>query len=54
MSQIAHQSPSIVLTADAPANRRLQMEFAITIEVGERFVKSTYKLEGDRPLLFSA
>lgn len=51
----------------APANRRkipailddpqkrscLQVELAVVIDVGEQFVKATYSLEGDGPLVFS-
>ena len=39
---------------DPPKNRKLQMELAITVDVGEPFVKATYRLEGDGPLFFSA
>ena len=39
---------------DAPMNRRLQIELAITVDAGEQFVKATYRLEGDGPLVFSA
>ena len=39
---------------DGPKNRNLQIELAITIDAGESFVKSTYKLEGDGALIFSA
>ena len=35
-------------------NRRLQIELAITVDAGEQFVKATYRLEGDGPLVFSA
>ena len=39
---------------DPPKNRKLQMELAITIDADEQFVKATYHLEGDGPLLFTA
>ncbi len=39
---------------DSPKNRKLQMELAMTIDAGEPFVKTTYRLEGDGPLIFSA
>lgn len=39
---------------DPPKNRKLPMELAITIDAGEPFVKATYRLEGDGPLVFSA
>lgn len=38
---------------DPPKNRKLQIELAITVDVGEPLVKATYRLEGDGPLLFS-
>ena len=31
----------------------LQVELAITVDVGEAFVKATYYLEGDGPLVFT-
>ncbi len=39
---------------DPPKNRKLQMELAVTVDVGEPFVKATYRLEGDGPLVFTA
>ena len=30
-----------------PKNRKLQIELVITVDVGEPFVKATYRLEGD-------
>ena len=42
------------ILSDDPANRKLQMELAITIDAGESFVKSTYVLEGDGALAFRA
>ena len=39
---------------DPPKNRKLQIELAITVDVGEPLVKATYRLEGDGPLVFSA
>ena len=32
----------------------LQVELAITVDAGEPFVKATYRLEGDGPLVLSA
>lgn len=32
---------------DAPKNRKLQMEIAITVDAMEPFVKATYNSEGD-------
>ena len=37
-----------------PKKRKLQMEIAITVDAMEPFVKATYNLEGDGPLLFKA
>ena len=42
------------IPSDDPANRKLQMEPAITIDAGESFVKSTYVLEGDGAFAFRA
>ena len=39
---------------DPPSNRKLKMELAITVDAGEPFVKATYHMEGDGPLVFSA
>lgn len=39
---------------DAPKKRKFQIELAVTIDAGEPFVKSTYRLEGDGPLIFTA
>ena len=39
---------------DLPQNRKLHMELAITVDAGEPFVKSTYRLEGDGPLALIA
>ena len=39
---------------DPPKNRKLQIELAIIVDVGEPLVKATYRLEGDGPLVFSA
>lgn len=38
---------------DPPSLRKLKIELAITIDAGEPFVKSTYKLEGDGALVFN-
>ena len=32
----------------------IQIELAITVDAGEPFVKATYCMKGDRPLVFSA
>ena len=32
---------------------KLQVELAAVIDYGEEFVKTTYKLEGDGPLIFT-
>lgn len=42
------------IISDAASSRKLQMELAITIDAGENFVKSTYRLEGDGALAFIA
>ena len=43
------------ILTDDPANRKLQMELAITIgDAGESFVKCTHVLEGDGALAFRA
>ena len=34
--------------------RNLQLELAALIDVGRHFVKATYTLEGDGPLILSA
>lgn len=39
---------------DPPKNRKLQVELAMTVDVGEPLVKATYQLEGDGPLVLSA
>ena len=39
---------------DPPKNRKLRVELAITVDVGEPFVKATYWFEGDGPLVLSA
>ena len=39
---------------DPPSKRKLMIELAMTIDAGEPFVKATYCLEGDGPLIFSA
>ena len=38
---------------DSQKNSKLQLELAAVIDVGEPFVKATYKLEGDGALVFS-
>ena len=42
------------ILSDDPANRKLQMELAITIDAGESFVKSMYVLEGMEYFVFRA
>ena len=42
------------LLDDPPTHRKLKIELAITVDAGEPFVKATYQLEGDGPLVFSA
>jgi hypothetical protein len=32
------------------SSKELMVEFAVTVDAGEPFVKATYKLEGDGPL----
>ena len=39
---------------DLPSYRKLNMEIASTVDAGEPFVKATYQLEGDGPLVFLA
>ena len=39
---------------DPPKNCKLHMELAITVDAMEPFVKATYYLEGDGPLIFKA
>ena len=42
------------IICDPPKNRKLHMELAITVDAMEPFVKATYNLEGDGPLIFKA
>ena len=42
------------ILSDPAKNRKLQIELAITVDVGEAFVKATYRLEGNGPLVFTA
>ena len=42
------------IISDPPKNRKLHMELVITIDAMEPFVKATYNLEGDGPLIFKA
>ena len=37
---------------DPPKWRKLRIELAVLIEAGEPFIKATYNLEGDGPLVF--
>ena len=38
---------------DPQKKSSLQVELAVVIDVGEQFVKATYSLEGDGPLVFT-
>ena len=42
------------ILSDPPKNRKLHMELAITVDAMEPFVKATYRLEGDGPLMLKA
>ena len=42
------------IISDPPKNCKRHMELAITIDAMEPFVKATYNLEGDGPLMFKA
>lgn len=50
----ANKSKLLELLSNPTQAGKLQMELAITIDVGEPFVKATYNLEGDGPLALSA
>ena len=50
----ASKSKLLEILNDPPKNRKLQMEIAVTVDAGEPFVKATYRLEGDGPLVFTA
>ena len=50
----AYKSKLIVIISNPVKLGQLQMELAITIDVGEPFVKATYNLEGDGPLALTA
>ena len=41
------------LLSNPTKSTQLQIELAITVDVGNVFVKATYKLEGDGPLVLS-
>ena len=43
----------LAILGDPVKSTRLQVELAILMDVGEHFVKATYSLEGDGPLVFS-
>ena len=44
----------VLAILNGPQNKsRLQVELAVVIDVGEQFVKATYSLEGDGPLVFT-
>ena len=42
------------ILSDPPKNRKLHMELVITVDAMEPFVKATYRLEGDGPLMLKA
>ena len=42
-----------VILADPDRSKHLELELAALIDVGQHFVKATYRLEGDGPLVFS-
>ena len=42
------------ILSDPPKKRKLKIELAMTIDAGKSFVRATYRLEGDGPLIFSA
>ena len=48
------RSKLLEILNDPSKCRKLQIELAITVDAGEPFVKSTYRLEGDGPLVFAA
>ena len=48
--QLPPQLQAILSEPQRPMN--LKLELAATIDVGEHFVKATYFLEGDGPLIF--
>ena len=50
----ANKSKLVQLLSNPTQAEQLQMELAITVDVGEPFVKATYNLEGDGPLALSA
>ena len=44
----------LAILDNPPEYRKLQIELAVTVDAGEPFVKSTYRLEGDGPLALIA
>ena len=44
----------LAILADPQKKILLQIELAVVVDVGEQFVKATYSLEGDGPLVFSS
>ena len=50
----ANKSKLLELLSDPTKSTQLQVELAITVDVGEAFVKATYNLEGDGPLALTA
>ena len=47
---MTHKPNLLAVLEDPHQCRLLQLELAATIDVGEPFVKATYRLEGDGPL----
>ena len=43
----------LAILVDTQKSSKLQLELAAVIDAGEAFVKATYKLEGDGPLVFT-
>ena len=49
----ANRGKILAILNDPQKISHLQVELAVVINVGEQFVKATYSLEGDGPLVFS-
>ena len=47
-----HHSNMLELLSNPTKSTQLQIELAITVDVVNAFVNSTYNLEGDGPLVF--
>ena len=45
---------SFLESDNPPIIHKLKIELAITVDTGEPFVKATYRMERDGPLVFSA